>query len=120
MIEEFESKDSTVLPLKILKVVTGTINTLVMTDSGDLLIFGSDEYGQTGRSKEQKDQYEKERKLKRNDQLQRLNFLSTPIQITIPHEKKIKIIDIAMGSHHILALSKFYEVYSWGRNDDGQ
>mmetsp|Transcript_1095 Transcript_1095/g.1083 ORF Transcript_1095/g.1083 Transcript_1095/m.1083 type:complete len:121 (-) Transcript_1095:163-525(-) len=120
MIEEFESKDSTVLPLKILKVVTGTINTLVMTDSGDLLIFGSDEYGQTGRSKEQKDQYEKEHKLKRKDQLQRLNFLSTPIQITIPHEKKIKIIDIAMGSHHILALSKFYEVYSWGRNDDGQ
>lgn len=25
-----------------------------------------------------------------------------------------------MGSHHIIALSVYYEMFSWGRNDEGQ
>lgn len=47
-------------------------------------------------------------------------FLSSPIPITIPSDKKIRIVDIAIGSHHIVAVSKYYEMFSWGRNDEGQ
>lgn len=25
-----------------------------------------------------------------------------------------------MGSHHIFALTSYYEIFGWGRNDEGQ
>jgi alpha-tubulin suppressor-like RCC1 family protein len=35
-------------------------------------------------------------------------------------EFKIKIIDVACGSEHILVRNIAMEVYSWGKNDFGQ
>ena len=47
-------------------------------------------------------------------------MFSAPYEITVQMKHQVSIIDIAMGSHHVLALTKFGEMYSWGRNDEGQ
>lgn len=40
--------------------------------------------------------------------------------IRFPDRDQIKIAKIACGGEHILVLSESYEVYAWGRNNDGQ
>ena len=110
------------LPTNITKVCAGNINTLILSDTGDLFIFGNDEYWQSGRSKEMKELYQKELNMKKKskNKVHLLTFLSSPIPIIIPNDKKIKIADISIGSHHIVAVSNYYEMFSWGRNDEGQ
>lgn len=119
-IEEGESKTTNKFPTKAVKVAIGAVNTLILTNTGVMYLYGSDEYGQSGMTKEMKREREKEFKVRRNETIKLLEFLSFPYQIAIPVPKKIVIVDIAMGSHHILALTKFGEMYSWGRNDEGQ
>jgi len=109
-----------IFPTRVLRVAIGAVNTLVLTDSGNLFIYGSDEYGQSGRTEEEKQEWLSEFNSKKNNENHILEMLSTPIPIKIPSDKNIKIKDIAMGSHHILALSAYYEIFSWGRNDEGQ
>ena len=53
-IERGESENRTVLPTKIIDVVWGDDNTVILTDSGDLFISGSDKFGQLGMILEQK------------------------------------------------------------------
>ena len=54
MIERGESENRIVLPTKIIDVALGDDNTVILTDSGDLFIVGSDEYGQLGMTPDQK------------------------------------------------------------------
>ena len=46
------------------------------------------------------------------------SVFTTPSLIILNQRKRIK--DVDMGSHHILALSTYYEIFSWGKNDKGQ
>jgi regulator of chromosome condensation len=42
-----------------------------------------------------------------------------PFELTFFRTKQLKIVKIAVGGLHTLALTTRGEVYSWGCNDDG-
>lgn len=44
---------------------------------------------------------------------------STVSFIRFPGDHAPKIVNIACGGEHLIAVSKVHEVFSWGRNDDG-
>jgi len=120
LVKEGESKSFNKFPTQIKKVAIGSVNTLVLTDTGVLFLYGGDEYSQSGQTTENKRKREKMvSSSQNNSKAMQLLFL-IPYQINIHIPKRVEIIDIAMGAHHIIALSKFHEMYSWGRNDEGQ
>ena len=61
---ENDFENDNFLPTNITKIWAGSINTLICSDTGDLFIYGNDEYGQTGRNKEMKENYQKELNIK--------------------------------------------------------
>ncbi|CAI2377915.1 unnamed protein product [Moneuplotes crassus] len=107
-------------PTGIYKIAIGATNTLVLTDTGIIFVYGNDDHGQFGATIENKEDRKKELNRRKKDVLRVLEFLSRPFQCTIPISNKVMIVDVAVGSHHVLALSSFTDVYTWGRNDDGQ
>ena len=120
LIKNGESKTALEYPTEVRKVVNGASNTVVLSETGVIFIYGSDDYGQSGYDSSLKEVYHKELNSRKNNIVKTLEFLSSPFQLTIPLANKIHIIDIAIGSHHIIALSKYSELFTWGRNDDGQ
>jgi alpha-tubulin suppressor-like RCC1 family protein len=120
ILKDGESKTFNRFPEEIQKVVIGAMNTLILTNTGTLFLYGTDEYSQSGLSNEKKIEREKMLMSSRNNQKALRSLLLIPIQIKMPVDKRIEIIDVAIGSHHIIALTKFSEIYSWGRNDEGQ
>ncbi|KAI9145837.1 regulator of chromosome condensation 1/beta-lactamase-inhibitor protein II [Paraphysoderma sedebokerense] len=96
---------------KVKKVACGGQFSLILTESGNIWAFGSPAYGQLGQ----------------NDDGQRivsagrveLDYKSSPVQIGGILKNK-KIIDIACGDNHSLALDSDGAIYSWGRGDDGR
>jgi alpha-tubulin suppressor-like RCC1 family protein len=119
-VKDGESNSLLEYPTEITKVAIGAVNTLILTNTGAIFVYGSDDYGQSGQNKDQKQERKKEFNVRKNNLIRILEQLSTPFQISMPISKKIIIADVAMGSHHIIALSKFSEIFSWGRNDEGQ
>jgi alpha-tubulin suppressor-like RCC1 family protein len=83
---------------KIIKISCGSRHSFVITESGELYGFGDNTYGQIGCGNTQK-------------QL-------TPIKINGFNNEKI--ISIACGGRHSIALTSSGKVYSWGHNDCGQ
>lgn len=81
--------------LKVVSVVCGSIHTCFITDTGDLYVCGFGEYF-----------YPNE------DQ----NFFYVPVKIPI----KEKVIQVACGQSHIIALSDKGDVYCWGSGSYGQ
>lgn len=84
---------------RIKKIVSGAEHCLLMTTNGDLFSVGCGLRGALGHSGE-------------------VNSLETPKQIEAL--AGLKIIDIAAGSFHSVAVSSFGDVYTWGWNTNGQ
>jgi RCC1 and BTB domain-containing protein len=83
---------------KVVQISCGCNHSLLLTKSGDLYGFGHNRYGEIGCGNN-KNQWE-------------------PIKINIINEEKI--ISIACGGQHSLALTDTGKVYSWGFNKTGQ
>lgn len=83
---------------KIAYVSCGAEHTLILTDDGEVLSCGVGEYGRLGAGVS-KDTY---------------------VPASLDSLENVKIVQVAAGTNHSLALSADGEVYSWGRNDAGQ
>jgi len=87
------------IPVKIVQVACGRLHSLVLTDDGQILSFGNNEFGQVG--------------IKKTDDI-------TPIPPTRIEKIGKKVIKIASGLDHVLALTDNQTLYGWGYNEEGQ
>eukprot|EP01134_Creolimax_fragrantissima_P000182 CFRG0182T1 len=80
-------------------IACGLGHVLLLTDAGEVLALGSNRYGQVG-----------------------LGYVSSEVSLptTIPALEGMKMIAIAAGSWHSMALSTEGDVYTWGNASDGQ
>lgn len=76
------------------KILCSDNNSVVVTTDGDCYIFGSFLYGLTSKN---------------------LDLMYVPVQL-----KGNKVKHIALGANHVNLLTTKQEVYSWGRNREGQ
>lgn len=83
---------------KIKKIVAGAEHCLLLSLNGDVFSFGCGLRGVLGHGD--------------------VNSCENPKQIE--HLAGLKIIDIAAGSYHSIAVSSFNDVYVWGWNTNGQ
>lgn len=83
---------------KIKKMISGTEHTLLLTSNGDIFSCGCGLRGALGHSD--------------------VNSYETPKLIEAL--SGIKIMDIAVGSFHSVAVSSFGDMYTWGWNNSGQ
>ncbi|KAL0074080.1 regulator of chromosome condensation 1/beta-lactamase-inhibitor protein II [Phycomyces blakesleeanus] len=89
---------------KVIQAACGAEFTLLLTESGLVYSFGSQEYGQLGNGVT--GEYLKS--------AGRLMSQPQPYPSPIQHIKKIKVVSIASGTNHSLALDDEGFVYSWG------
>ena len=85
------------LPVKVVGISAGWLHSMALHESGEVYCWGVNEYGQLG------DENTKD-------------CLSPKLLISLPS----KVIAIAAGDYHSLALLERGEVYGWGRNATGQ
>ena len=85
------------IPGKVIGVAAGIFHTLALLESGEVYGWGNNEYGQIG-----------------NGTHQEVN--GPQLIFTLPE----KVVAIAAGSFHSLALLERGEVYGWGWNGNGQ
>lgn len=83
---------------KIKKIVSGVEHCVILTSNGDVFSFGCGLRGALGHGD--------------------VNSHEVPLQVEAL--AGLKIIDIAAGSFHSVAVSSFGDVYSWGWNTNGQ
>jgi len=85
---------------KVVKVACGSAHAMCITEDGKLFTWGNSHFSQLGHG----------------------DFFNenTPRQVTLEILKGRKIIDIGGGLYHTVVLTDRNEVFSWGRNDDGQ
>ena len=83
---------------KLRSVSAGAVHALVLTESGKVYAWGRNNYGQLG--------------------IGNTTNKNVPTLITALNGKKI--ISIAAGDNHSLAMDDAFNVYSWGRNNYGQ
>ncbi|CAD8058659.1 unnamed protein product [Paramecium sonneborni] len=76
------------------KVYPSEFFTAVITDNGDLYTFGNNKYGQLGLGNTQEHQ--------------------TPQLVKYFRDKGLKVLDVALGSNHGVALASDGHVYTWG------
>src|SRR5436853_551799 len=75
---------------------TGDLHSLILTNTGQIYVFGSNEYGQLGLS----------------------DNIDKNVPTLIPNLNQI--VQIAAGFYHSLALSDIGQIYAFGHNDSGQ
>eukprot|EP00981_Chlorochromonas_danica_P004761 scaffold958_cov229-Ochromonas_danica.AAC.2 len=85
-------------------------STYIVTKSGNVLSFGNNKFGKLGYDLSASEE-EEEREGK--------GLVSLLPRRIIALERKV-VLKVATVSHHVLALTKSNEVYSWGKNDKGQ
>ncbi|CAK67486.1 unnamed protein product (macronuclear) [Paramecium tetraurelia] len=76
------------------KVYPSEYFTAVITDNGDLYTFGNNNYGQLGLGNTEEQQ--------------------TPQLVKYFRDKGLKVVDVALGSNHGVALASDGNVYTWG------
>ncbi|NP_001088703.1 uncharacterized protein LOC495967 [Xenopus laevis] len=79
------------LTLRVSKVACGWDFTLILTDSGELLSCGANTYSQLGRAGEER------------------SCIPRPLDI-----QKRKVLDVAAGLRHVLALTDNGQIFQWG------
>ena len=100
MVVEFTKKEQ-----KVTRVSCGGLHTLAIAGDGELFAWGRGEGGQLGLS------------IKTLESLERLDCgISMPVSII----KDKKIVDIAAGVAHSLALTEDGRVHAWGNGNYGQ
>ena len=101
------------------------MNTVCVTNTGEVYVIGSNTYGQHARPREDrpsralKGQQRKELDANTEGatQQQLQDYMSL---VRFPQEAKVKITSIAAGGEHVFAVSSTNELYGWGKNKEGQ
>ena len=86
------------LPATITKIVSGGVHTLFLTQSGAVYSVGQNTSGQLGDG----------------------TSISRSLPVAVSALSNLKIVDIAVGSGHSVALDQFGKVWTWGQNTNGQ
>src|SRR5262249_18246141 len=87
-------------PDNVTRVAAGNHN-LVLTSDGTVWAWGNNSYGQVGDGS-------------------RFNTRPLPVPVTIPGLGPLKIVDVATGVGHSLALRSDGTVWAWGANSEGE
>lgn len=85
-------------------------STYIVTKSGNVLSFGNNKFGKLGYDLIASEEVEER---------QGKGLVSLQPRRIIALERKV-VLKVVTASHHVLALTKSNEVYSWGKNDKGQ
>lgn len=91
--QRFLNNDESHLKKKIKDIICSDNNTVILASDGSLYAFGSSEY-----------------------KIAKLNVE----EYIIPIQPSYKIELVALGKEHIVAVTKNFETYGWGRNIEGQ
>ena len=84
---------------KIKKTVSGSRNSFILLDSGEVYVFGDNSEGQsTGLA----------------------TRYSTPTKLNFDFEENDKIVDIEVGHNHCFVTTQSKKLYSWGSASDGK
>jgi alpha-tubulin suppressor-like RCC1 family protein len=86
---------------QIIDTCCGVSHSLVLTNSGQVYAWGSNEFGQIGNERSDKNECQ-----------------LIPIKVNGFNEEKV--IQISCGGYHSMALTESGRVFSWGRNISGQ
>jgi alpha-tubulin suppressor-like RCC1 family protein len=100
--------------IKIKKIACGGYHTTALDKEGHLYVWGRGEGGQLGLDPDQLLKTMKELKIESSE-----TFIHTPQRLFGELTKK-KIINVACGEAHTLALTDEKEVYGWGWGSNGQ
>ena len=84
---------------RVTKIVSSDNHSAILTADGELFTWGDNNYGQLGVKQDSK-------KVKSADE---------PTLVSYFKENNIKVVDLALGKHHTLALDDKGRVFSWGR-----
>ena len=101
---------------QVVMISCGTVNTLSLTDWGDVYVAGDNSYGQHA-SEEVKIQAPTLSTV--NVQEEQTYNLANISVIDFPFKSKDQITYIACGGSHMFAKSSLDQIYGWGRNDEG-
>merc|ERR1719247_2261632 len=89
-------------PWEIKEIACGTMHSAILTERGDVYIWGTGEFGQTG--------------MRPEGTALRPKDLWTPTKLPF----KFSVSKIACGYEHCLAVTNEFSLYSWGKGDQGQ
>ncbi|KAJ1659871.1 alpha tubulin suppressor [Dispira simplex] len=98
------------LPKDIVQIACGQHHTVLLTAKNTVIVLGSDKYGQRGWASSHITSPSTLQATKNTD--------ASLVAFSAP--QGIRIIKIASGWNHVVALCSEGSVYSWGRNDHGQ
>ena len=96
---------------KIIKISSGTIHNLALTENGKVFSWGAAMGGQLGHE---------EKLLIKNSKNKKNYFISKPTIISSLIDKNIIITKISCGEAHSIAMTNTGSVYSWGFGSNGQ
>lgn len=84
--------------VKITVIAAGSVNSLAVTSSGDVLAWGWDAFGQLGDG----------------------TRITSDIPVRVKLPRGVRVVAVSAGEQHCLALTARGRVLAWGRNDSGQ
>ena len=96
---------------KIIKISSGTIHNLALTENGKVFSWGAAMGGQLGHD---------EKFLIKNSNSKKNYYISKPSIISTLNDKKIVISKISCGEAHSIGMTNTGSVYSWGFGSNGQ
>ena len=96
---------------KIIKISSGTIHNLALTENGKVFSWGAAMGGQLGHD---------EKFLIKNSNSKKNYYISKPSIISTLNDKKIAISKISCGEAHSIGMTNTGSVYSWGFGSNGQ
>ena len=113
------------LDMPIKQISCGEEHTVILTDQGQVYTMGSNSYGQVGvpvtkgatrsQASSMKDMETSSNATEQSRQILDQNKYFEPILISLPDKTANKIVKVACGEQHTLALNKRGQVYSWGQ-----
>lgn len=107
--ENFPSTNSANFSHKVTAIAAGEAHTLALSGDGSVYSWGRGTFGRLGTGSEADQHYPV-----------RLNFFASSTDGRATDDKNIKIVGIAAGAYHSLALSDDGSVWAWGYNVYGQ
>ena len=96
---------------KIIKISSGTVHNLALTENGKVFSWGAAMGGQLGHE---------EKFLVKNSMNKKNYYITKPSIISSLADKKINISKISCGEAHSIAMTNTGNVYSWGFGSNGQ
>eukprot|EP00330_Aristerostoma_sp_ATCC50986_P007154 CAMPEP_0114581614 /NCGR_PEP_ID=MMETSP0125-20121206/5699_1 /TAXON_ID=485358 ORGANISM="Aristerostoma sp., Strain ATCC 50986" /NCGR_SAMPLE_ID=MMETSP0125 /ASSEMBLY_ACC=CAM_ASM_000245 /LENGTH=379 /DNA_ID=CAMNT_0001773951 /DNA_START=1203 /DNA_END=2342 /DNA_ORIENTATION=- len=129
--EQMEDPDSSIDPIqrldiKIIKIFSSENNTAFLDNFGNLYMAGQGNFGQLTLSPDTKGEEVRDNgKLPEDfvyleDEAAQTRTLFTHSPLYLPINIDVKFKSVALGAHHVVAITTEGTPYSWGKNTEGQ